>query len=271
MNRIARLYTFFFLTFLLISCNAPGGNENTLVLIKTTSGDIKIKLYDKTPIHKANFIKLVNMGFYDGITFHRVIKDFVIQAGDPVTRTGLSKEQLDTLSDYTIPAEFNREYYHKKGVLAAAREGNDINPEMRSSGTQFYIVEGKKYSTSELKASEDKINANLKQILFSRFIREVSDSARLSGIPVQDSEIQARASMKMFDYLTTNGDFKFSEEQMKTYMETGGIPRLDGTYTVFGEIIDGLEVVDKISAVQTNQDDKPLNDIRIIKMKLISK
>ena len=271
MNRITRYYIFFFLTFLLISCNAPGGTENTLVLIKTTSGDIKIKLYDQTPVHKANFIKLVNMGFYDGITFHRVIKDFVIQAGDPVTRTGLSKEQLDTLSDYTIPAEFNSEYYHKKGVIAAAREGNDINPEMRSSGTQFYFVVGKKYSRSELNAAEDKINANLKQILFSRFIREVSDSARLSGIPVQDSEIQERASMKMFDYLTANGDFKFSDEQMKTYMETGGIPRLDGTYTVFGEVIEGLEVVDKISAVQTNQDDKPLNDIRIIKMKLLSK
>lgn len=271
MNRITRLYIFFFVSFLLISCNAPGGNQNTFVLIKTTAGDIKIKLYDKTPIHKANFVKLVNMGFYDGITFHRVIKDFVIQAGDPVTRTGLSKEQLDTLSDYTIPAEFNREYYHKKGVIAAAREGNDINPEMRSSGTQFYFVEGKKYTLAELNAAEDKINANLKQILFSRFIREISDSARLSVTPVQESEIQEQASMKMFDYLTTKGDFKFSDEQKKTYMETGGIPRLDGTYTVFGEVIEGLEVVDKISEVQTNQDDKPLNDIRIIKMKVLVK
>ena len=271
MNRTTGLYFSFFLFFLLISCNPPGGNESTFVLIKTTAGDIKIKLYDKTPVHKANFTKLVNMGFYDGISFHRVIKDFVIQAGDPVTRTGLSKEQTDTLSDYTIPAEFNREYYHKRSVIAAAREGNDINPEMRSSGTQFYIVEGKKYSTSELNAAEDKINANLKQILFSRFIREASDSARLSGIPVQESEIQERASMKMFDYLTANGDFKFSEEQIKTYTETGGIPRLDGTYTVFGEVTEGLEVVDRISAVQTNQDDKPLNDIRIVRMKLLNK
>jgi cyclophilin family peptidyl-prolyl cis-trans isomerase len=256
---------------MLISCNAPAGNENAIVLIKTTSGDIKIKLYDGTPIHRDNFMKLVNMRFYEGILFHRVIKDFMIQAGDPATRTGLTKEQLDTLDKYTIPAEFRKEYYHKKGALAAAREGNDVNPEMRSSGTQFYIVQGKKYSEEELKATEAKINSNIKQTLFSRLIKETTDSARLSGTPLQDSEIQDRASMKMFEYLTTKGDFKFTQEQINSYMNTGGTPRLDGTYTVFGEVIEGLDVVDKIASAQTNQADKPLTDIKIIKMKLVSK
>lgn len=256
---------------ILISCNAPGENENTIIEIKTTAGDIKIKLYDRTPLHRDNFIKLVNLGFYEGVSFHRVIKDFMIQAGDPATRTGLSKEQLDTLGQYTIPAEFRSEYFHKKGALAAAREGNEVNPEMRSSGTQFYIVQGKKYSDTELKATEERINSYLKQALFSRLIRETADSARIAGTPLQDSEIQELASMKMFEYLTTAGDFRFSEEQHNIYMSSGGVPRLDGTYTVFGEVIEGIETVDKIAYVQTTQSDKPINDIKILRMKIIRK
>jgi len=271
MNTVARHFISLSVLLLLASCNAPVGNENTIVLIKTTSGDIKVKLYDNTPLHRDNFIKLVNMGFYDGISFHRVIKDFMIQAGDPATRTGLTKKQIDTLDKYTIPAEFRKEYYHKKGALAAAREGNDVNPEMRSSGTQFYIVQGKKQTESELKATEDRINSNNKQTLFSRLIKETTDSARLSGKPLQDSEIQEIASMKMFEFLTTTSEFKFSQEQIDSYINAGGVPRLDGTYTVFGEVIEGIEVVDRIAAVQTNTADKPLNDIKIIKMKLVSK
>jgi cyclophilin family peptidyl-prolyl cis-trans isomerase len=271
MNTIVRRFISLSFLFILISCDAPGDDKNSVVLIKTTSGDIKIKLYDQTPLHRDNFIKLINMAFYDGITFHRVIKDFMIQAGDPATRTGLTKEQLDTLGTYTIPAEFRKEYYHKKGVIAAAREGNDVNPSMRSSGTQFYIVQGKKYTESELKATEERINSNMKQVLFSRLLTEVADSARLSGTSLQEGEIQELASMKMFDYLTKTGDFKFSEEQLEVYRNTGGTPRLDGTYTVFGEVIEGLDVVDRIAAAATNQADKPLNDIRIIKLKLVSK
>jgi len=271
MNTVFKRFFLLSFVFLFMSCTAPGGTENAVVLIKTTSGEIKIKLYDNTPIHRDNFIKLVKSGFYDGISFHRVIEDFMIQAGDPLTRTGLTKEQLDTLSTYTIPAEFRKEYYHKKGALAAARQGNDVNPEMRSSGTQFYIVQGKKYSDAELKTTEDRINSNIKQSLFSSLIKEVADSARLSGKPLQESEIQERASMKMFDYLTTHEDFKFSDEQINSYMNAGGTPRLDGTYTVFGEVIEGLETVDAIASVQTNQADKPLNDVKIITMKLVSK
>jgi len=256
---------------MVISCNAPGDSRNTYVLIRTTAGDIKIKLYNETPLHRDNFIKLVNMGFYDGVLFHRVIKDFMIQAGDPMTRTGLTKEQLDTLDTYTIPAEFRKELFHKKGVIAAAREGNDVNPEMCSSGTQFYIVQGKKYSEAELRTTEERINSNIKQALFSRLLKETADSVRKSGSPLQDSEIQELASLKMFDYLTSTGDFKYSQEQMESYINTGGTPRLDGTYTVFGEVTEGVEVVDKIAVVQTNQADKPLNDVKIIKMKLVSK
>jgi cyclophilin family peptidyl-prolyl cis-trans isomerase len=195
----------------------------------------------------------------------------MIQAGDPATRTGLTKEQLDTLAKYTIPAEFRKEYYHKKGAVAAAREGNNVNPDMRSSGTQFYIVQGTKFSDSELKATEEKINSNIKQTLFSKLMREIADSARLSGVPLNESEIQELASMKMFDYLSIVGDRKFSEAQINDYKTIGGVPRLDGTYTVFGEVVEGLDVVDKIAAVKTDQSDKPVNNVKILKMKLIAK
>ncbi len=271
MNTAVKQIVTVFLLLLVISCSAPGVNENTIVSIKTTLGEIKIKLYDNTPLHRENFIKLVNMGFYDGVSFHRVIKDFMIQTGDPATKTGLTKEQRDTLDTYTIPAEFRKEYYHKKGAVAAAREGNEVNPDMRSSGTQFYIVQGVKYSDNELITSEGRINSNVKQALFARLIKETADSARLSGTPLQDSEIQERASMKMFDHLTKTGDYKFSEKQISDYKTIGGVPRLDDTYTVFGEVIEGLDIVDKIAAVKTDQSDKPVSDIRILKMKIVRK
>jgi cyclophilin family peptidyl-prolyl cis-trans isomerase len=271
MNTVFRYLTATAFLLTIASCNTSGGNENTMVLIKTSSGDIKVKLYDATPLHRDNFIKLVNMGFYDGISFHRVISDFMIQAGDPSTRTGLTKEQLDTLDSYTIPAEFRREYYHRKGALAAAREGNNVNPAMSSSGTQFYIVQGKKYTAEELKTTEERLNSGLKQVVFSKFIKETADSARISGTTLSESEIQERASMKMFKYLTTEGEYKFSQEQIDAYMNIGGVPRLDATYTVFGEVVEGLEIVDKIAASPTNQADKPVNDIRIISMKLVGR
>lgn len=270
MNTVFRylVATAFLLT--IASCNTSGGNENTIVLIKTTAGDIKVKLYDGTPLHRDNFIKLVNMRFYEGISFHRVIRDFMIQAGDPSTRTGLTREQLDTLDSYTIPAEFRREYYHRKGALAAAREGNNVNPAMSSSGTQFYIVQGKKYTTEELKTAEERINSGLRQVVFSKFIRETADSARISGTPLSESEIQERASMKMFKYLTTEGEFKYTQEQIDAYVNIGGVPRLDATYTIFGEVVEGLEIVDKIAGSPTNPADKPINDIRIISMKVVN-
>ena len=247
-------------------------SPTTMVQIETTFGNITIILYNDTKLHKENFIKLVREGYYDGLLFHRVIPDFMIQTGDSDSKTAVPGQALGSGGPaYTIPAEFRKEYYHKKGALAAARQGNDVNPEMRSSGTQFYIVHGKKYSDAELKTTEDRINSNIKQSLFSKLIKEVADSSRLSGTPLQESEIQERASMKMFDYLTTHEDFKFSDEQINSYMNAGGTPRLDGTYTVFGEVIEGLETVDAIASVQTNQADKPLNDVKIITMKLVSR
>jgi cyclophilin family peptidyl-prolyl cis-trans isomerase len=256
---------------LFISCNSPVSNENTLILVKTTLGDIKIKLYDGTPIHRDNFIKLINSGFYEGVSFHRVIKDFMIQAGDPMTKSDLSKPLPDSLNTYTIPAEFTNQYFHKKGALAAAREGNDVNPEMRSSGTQFYIVQGVKYSDTDLTQAEQRINGNLKQSVFIKIIRATADSVRKTGKTMSDAEIQEIATPKMFQYLSNNKDYVIPEDHRNVYKSIGGVPRLDGTYTVFGEVVEGLDVVDRIAAVQTNSSDKPVTDIKIIKIKIISR
>ena len=177
----------------------------------------------------------------------------------------------DSIKTYTIPAEFNNQYFHKKGALAAARQGNDVNPEMRSSGTQFYIVQGVKLSDDELNLAEQRINSNTKQALFKKLIKETADSVRLSQKVLSDAEIQDIASVKMFQYLTTYKDYKISEEQRNIYKTIGGTPRLDGTYTVFGEVIEGLNILDKIADVQTDSNNKPLNDIKIIKIKIIRK
>jgi peptidylprolyl isomerase len=252
-----------------MSCNSPGGNENSVVSIKTTFGDIKIKLYDGTPKHRDNFIHLVNSGFYDGVSFHRVIKEFMIQTGDPLTKPSGTSNLPDSLKTYTIPAEFNSQYFHKKGALAAARQGNDVNPQMRSSGTQFYIVQGVKFNDDDLNQAEQRINSNMKQNLFTGLIKETTDSLKLTGKAVSEAEIQDIASIKMFQYLSTHKDYKIPEDQREVYKTIGGAPRLDGTYTVFGEVTEGLDIVDKIAEVPTDSNDKPLNEIKILKVRIV--
>ncbi|HOF20040.1 MAG TPA: peptidylprolyl isomerase [Bacteroidales bacterium] len=239
--------------------------------MQTTHGDIKLRLYDDTPLHRDNFIKLTQSGIYEGISFHRVINSFMIQAGDPLTRQAGLPSGSDTLLTYTVPAEFNSLHFHKKGALAAARQGNEVNPEMRSSGTQFYIVQGTVQTDAGLDLEEQRINNGIRQAMFVRFIRQVADSAVKAGLSPDAGEIHEKASSLMFEYLTTNGNYVISDEQRAVYKTAGGVPRLDGTYTVFGEVTEGLDVVDRIAAVKTDTHDRPLTDVRILKMKIISK
>jgi peptidylprolyl isomerase len=271
MNKtINRILSLLFL-FLFISCVTPVGNDNTTILMKTTLGDIKINLYDDTPLHRDNFIKLINSGFYEGISFHRVIKGFMIQSGDPSTRNVPIDKSADSLNTYTIPSEFLKHHFHKKGALAAAREGINVNPEMSSSGTHFYIVQGEIFSDAELNQAEQMINNNIRQSLFNKYIRHFSDSAMLSGVPLSDGKVQEKASEKIFNYFTTEGFYKISDDQREVYKTSGGVPHLDGTYTVFGEVVSGLDVVDKIAEAETDQFDKPLSDIKILKIKIVKK
>jgi cyclophilin family peptidyl-prolyl cis-trans isomerase len=259
------------LNLLIHSCKAPAGNANPLILMKTTLGDIKLKLYDGTPIHRDNFLKLINSGFYENVSFHRVIKDFMIQSGDPATRSPQTKPLPDSMNTYTIPSEFNLSYFHKRGALAAARMGNEENPEMRSSGTQFYIVQGVRYNDTELDQAEQQINNNIKRAIFNKLLKHTSDSLRSSGKTSSDAEVQEIASLKMFDFLSSYKIYKIPEDQRNEYKLNGGVPRLDGTYTVFGEVIEGLDVVDRIAAVSTDNNDKPFDDIKILNIKIVRK
>ena len=259
------------LAILIQSCNSPASNnEDVHVQIKTNLGDIKLRLYDETPIHRDNFVKLVNSDFYDNVSFHRVIQNFMIQAGNPATKPN-ADTLPDSLNTYTIPAEFNTALFHKRGALAAARLGNEINPYMRSSGTQFYIVQGTKFTEEELNIVEQRINSQVRQAQFRIILKETADSVRAAGSTLTEAEIQDAASYKMFQYLTSTPEFKLTAEQRNAYMSVGGTPFLDGTYTVFGEVTEGLEIVDRIAAQSTDSSDKPINDIVILKMAIVNK
>ena len=254
-----------------MSCSSDSNKKISYVELKTTFGNITLQLYNETPVHRDNFIRLINLHILDDVTFHRVIKDFMIQSGDPETKTGYIKKSNDTLTAYTIPAEFNPSLFHKRGALAAAREGNEINPEMRSSGTQFYIVQGIKYTDDMLKQAEERIRNNNKQALYISLLKHISDSNSVSGSKLKESEIQEMASLRMFEKMVSEPEYSIPESHKEVYKTQGGVPRLDGTYTVFGEVVEGMDVVDRIASAKTNEKDKPESDIRIIKARIIRK
>lgn len=235
MKRIVFLFSILVASAFLLSCSAlkTGTQKEQKVLIKTTEGDITLKLYNETPMHRNNFIGLVRSKIYDGVLFHRVIKEFMIQGGDPTSKTAAPDVMLgDGDLGYSVPAEFRTpKIYHKYGALAAAREGDDTNPAKASSGSQFYIVVGKKFTDEQL----DDLQA--------------SKIARYGH--VDDST------------------YVFSAQARQDYKTIGGTPHLDGNYTVYGEVLKGMDVVEKISKVETNKQDRPVKDVRILKMRLI--
>ena len=243
--------------------------KRTLVKLETTMGNITVALYNETPKHRDNFIKLVKEGVYDSTLFHRVIKQFMIQAGDPDSKNASDTAMLGSGDvGYTIPAEFNPKFFHKKGVLAAARQGDDVNPEKASSGCQFYIVTGRKFTEPQLLGMENKINEQHEEALFDSLarqhmkeiykMRKAGDNAGL--LELQDTlEAQAR------ELADKEEKFRFTPEQIKAYSTVGGAPHLDGSYTVFGEVTEGMAVVENIEIAKTNRADRPVENIRILK------
>ena len=208
------------------ACNSAP--EEPQVLIQTSMGDVKVKLYNETPIHRDNFLKLVDEKFYDGILFHRVINEFMDQFGDPDSKTAEPGAPLgESDAGYTLPAEIVPGKYHKKGALNAARQGNDVNPERESSGSQFCLFMGHVFRPSELDSLVAKVN----------------------------------------DGWRKDNPLVLSDEQREYYTTVGGSPHLDGEYTVFGEVVEGQEVVDAIAGVPTDSLDRPIQDVRIITMK----
>lgn len=246
--------------------------KRTLVKLETTMGNITVALYNETPKHRDNFIKLVKEGVYDSTLFHRVIKQFMIQAGDPDSKNASDTAMLGSGDvGYTIPAEFNPKFFHKKGVLAAARQGDDVNPEKASSGCQFYIVTGRKFTEPQLLGMENKINEQHEEALFDSLarqhmkeiykMRKAGDNAGL--LELQDTlEAQAR------ELADKEEKFRFTPEQIKAYSTVGGAPHLDGSYTVFGEVTEGMEVVENIEIAKTNRADRPVENIRILKVSI---
>lgn len=202
----------------------PGRLLNRQVVLYTNKGDIRLKLYDDTPLHRENFLKLVRSRYYDGVLFHRVIEKFMIQAGDPKSKQAADTAKLGNGGPgYTIPSEIKATHFHKKGVLAAARTGDQVNPERASSGSQFYIVQGRVFNDAGLDSVE---------------------TYRLKGR-------------------------KIPPEQREVYKTIGGAPHLDQSYTIFGEVVAGLDIVDSIAAAKTSRADRPLKNLIIKKARLI--
>ena len=257
-----------FFLFLLPSCKNTS-DRDVYIQVKTTEGTMKLRLYNETPLHRDSFKRLVESHFYDGIPFHRVINGFMIQAGDETFKNGISQKIKDSLSSLTVRPEFNALLFHKKGALAAARENNDINPEMLSSATQFYIVQGQKLNSDQLDKAEQTINNKIREANLLRFIREICDSSKY--LTLTQSQIEEKATLRLYDYLDKSGTRKITPEQRTVYSTSGGVPRLDGTYTVFGEVVEGFDVIDRIAAVATDASDKPIKDVVILKMKIVKK
>ena len=232
------------------------------VKIETTLGDIIVRLYDETPIHRDNFVKLVKEGYYDGTLFHRVIKDFMIQGGDPDSKGAPAGKMLGVGGpDYTLEAEIKDNLYHKRGALAAARQGDEVNPERRSSGSQFYIVWGQVYKENQLNQLGKQIRMQKVQDAFNALAK-----ARREEIMQMRRERNRAGLQELQDQLIAEAENKvgkqgLTDEQMQLYSTVGGTSHLDGQYTVFGEVEEGLDVVEQIQNTATGRADRPTNDI----------
>ena len=240
----------------------------TRLKIKTTEGDIIIRLYDETPKHRDNFLKLAKEGCFDGTLFHRVIKDFMIQGGDPDSKNAPKGKMLGTGGpDYTIPAEFvYPQYFHKRGALSAARTGDEVNPEKESSGSQFYIVWGKTFKPAELKQMEHQMAMQQEQQVFNQLTKEHHEeimNLRRNRDRVGLQELQDKLIEQTKTTCKQQGKPSFTEEQIEVYTNVGGTPFLDNQYTVFGEVEEGLDIVERIQNCNTDRNDRPTEDVKI--------
>lgn len=249
--------------------------NETQVLMHTSMGDIQLKLYNGTPKHRDNFIQLVKNGTYNGLLFHRVIKDFMIQGGDVTSKDAPMNKSLGAGDlGYTVPAEFNYpKYFHKKGALCAARTGDEVNPERASSASQFYIVTGKKYSEAELNQMEKQLENRLKQSIFARLqaenkpkIMEYYRSGNKEELAILRDTLIGKTELEAEK---RKDETKLPKELREIYKTEGGVPFLDNQYTVYGEVVKGIEVVEAIQNVKTNKQDRPTENVVITSVELI--
>lgn len=236
------------------------------VKIQTTLGDITVRLYDETPLHRDNFVKLAKEGYYDGTLFHRVIKDFMIQGGDPDSKGAPAGKMLGVGGpDYTVEAEIKSGLYHKRGALAAARQGDEVNPERRSSGSQFYIVWGQVYKEGQLRQFAKQMEMQQMQAVFNALAKEHHDEImqmRRERNRAGLQELQEKLAAEAEAQVKAQGA-GMTDEQRTIYSTVGGTPHLDGQYTVFGEVEEGLDVVEMIQQTATARGDRPVDDIEM--------
>lgn len=237
--------------------------------IYTNHGTMKGKLYNSTPKHRDNFIRLINEKYFDSLLFHRVISQFMIQGGDPESRAAEASKPLGSGGPgYTVPAEIKNDLCHKKGALSAARQPDNVNPEKRSSGSQFYLVQGRVYTDQMLATQEMKINQSKLDQAIRAFLGKPENKADLDAIRWCQKERKSDSMnliIARIKPVAVRGveDFRFSEDQKQAYSSIGGTPHLDANYTVFGEIYEGLEVIDKIADAATDGRDRPLIDVKM--------
>jgi cyclophilin family peptidyl-prolyl cis-trans isomerase len=256
---------------MLVACKEQH-TTGRVVELTTSMGKIKIRLYDETPLHRDNFVQLVERHVYDSILFHRVIEEFMIQAGDPLSKHAANDTRLGEGSEGEwIDAEFVPTLFHKRGAVAAARLGDSQNPERKSNGSQFYIVQGKPFTRDELEHVIRSSNENLERSIYQSVVNEhLTEYQRLqtaNDLPAIDS-LEGKIKRRC-DSLFEARKQVLTDEQARIYTTVGGAPHLDGAYTVFGEVISGLDIVDKIAATQVDRNDRPIKNIRIIKAKII--
>lgn len=252
-----------------ISCSSEedsASKTDDITIITTEFGEIHVVLYDETPLHKENFLKLAREGFYDSTTFHRIIEGFMIQGGDPNSKDDNEMNDGQGGPGYTTEAEFNNDFVHKKGALSAARLGDQQNPEKRSSGSQFYIVQGRPVASMELDQMQAQRNEFARQDMIRKYIQAPEQAdllEKLRGFMQAQLMDSVEASIAAIEPLATEGFIPstYTDEQRANYAEIGGAPFLDGNYTVFGEVIRGLEIIDVIVAQESNEMDRPLEDI----------
>lgn len=248
-------------------------NGDVLVDMHTTMGDVRLLLYGDTPKHLENFVRLTNEGYYDGVLFHRVINDFMVQTGDPDSKTAKPGQMLgEGDPDYQIDAEFvYPRHFHKRGALAAARQGDSVNPEKKSSGSQFYVVTGKVYTDEQLDMMDQRRVQEQMRSIFDRLVRqnrdsimELRDRGDEEGLRALQEKLIAQTEKEASAAPDT-----LTAAQREAYSTVGGTPHLDGNYTVFGEVVSGMDVIDKIQKAETDGNDRPVDDIRIISMKVV--
>lgn len=241
--------------------------------MNTTLGSFTILLYGDTPRHRDNFVKHVKEGYYDGTLFHRVINQFMIQAGDPDSKNAAPGQRLGAGGpDYTLEAEIIfPKHFHKRGALAAARQGDQVNPQKRSSGSQFYVVTGRKMIPAQIDALASQLKNQQLQSTFNGLaaehmadIRKMQAEGDSAGLKKLQEELIAQTEATVAAH-----PIEITDEMKEAYTTVGGAPHLDGAYTVFGEVLEGMDVIDKIEKAETDGSDRPKEDIRILSMKLL--